>query len=130
VVVTMMTSNRPYLLRALYEWITDNGLTPHLLVNAELTEVEVPRQYVHEGRIVLNISATAVQGLRLGNDQIEFSARFGGMAYWIRLPPTAVMAIYARENGQGMVFAEEQPRSDKPPPKPQPAKKPSLRVIK
>lgn len=127
----MMTSNRPYLLRALYEWITDNGLTPHLLVNAELTEVEVPRQYVHEGRIVLNISATAVQGLRLGNDQVEFGARFGGMAHWIRLPPAAIMAIYARENGQGMVFAEEQPRSDEPPPpKPQPAKKPSLRVIK
>ena len=127
-----MTSNRPYLIRALHEWITDNGLTPHLLVNAELAEVEVPLQYVHEGRIVLNVSATAIHGLRLGNDWIEFSARFGGSPCWIRIPPLAIIAIYARENGQGMIFSEasETPGSDEPPPKPQPDKKPMLKVVK
>jgi len=127
-----MISNRPYLIRALYEWITDNGLTPHLLVNAELDGVEAPPHYVHEGRIVLNVSASAVQGLRLGNDLIEFSARFGGSPYWIRFPPLAVMAIYARENGQGMVFNQttDMPEEDAPPPKPKAAKKPALKVVK
>ena len=128
-----MTSNRPYLIRALYEWITDNGLTPHLLVNAELAGVEVPSHYVQEGQIVLNVNATAVQGLRLGNDLIEFSARFGGTPYWIRLPPQAVIAVYARENGQGMVFSQtpdEVPDEDEPPPRPQADKKPALKVIK
>lgn len=127
-----MISNRPYLIRALYEWITDNGLTPHLLVNAEQAAVEVPPHHVQEGRIVLNVSASAVQGLRLGNDLIEFSARFGGTPYWIRLPPLAVMAIYARENGQGMVFNQtsDEPGEDEPPPKPQADKKPALKVVK
>ena len=128
-----MTSNRPYLIRALYEWITDNGLTPQLLANAELAGVEVPSHHVQEGRIVLNVSASAVQGLRLGNDLIEFSARFGGTPYWIRLPPQAVMAVYARENGQGMVFSQmpdEAPGEDEPPPRPQADKKPVLKVIK
>ena len=127
-----MISNRPYLIRALYEWITDNGLTPHLLVNAEQSAVEVPLQYVQEGRIVLNVSASAVQGLRLGNDLIEFSTRFGGTPYWIRLPPLAVMAVYARENGQGMVFNQtpDTPEEDEPPPKPQADKKPVLKVVK
>ena len=127
-----MISNRPYLIRALYEWITDNGLTPHLLVNAELDGVEAPPHYVHEGRIVLNVSASAVQGLRLGNDLIEFSARFGGSPYWIRLPPLAVMAVYARENGQGMVFNQTSDTSeeDEPPPKPKADKKPFLKVVK
>ncbi len=130
-----MTSNRPYLIRALYEWIADNGLTPHLLVNAELAGVDVPAQYVHEGRIVLNIGAAAVQSLRLGNDLLEFSARFGGAPLWIHLPPLAVMAIYARENGQGMVFGEEpqepeQPEGDEPSPRTQPARRPRLKVVK
>ncbi len=127
-----MISNRPYLIRALYEWITDNGLTPHLLVNAELAAVEVPPPYVQEGRIVLNLSASAVQGLRLGNDLIEFSARFGGTPYWIRIPPLAVMAVYARENGQGMAFNQtpDAPGEDEPPPRPQADKKPALKVVK
>lgn len=134
-----MTSNRPYLIRALYEWITDNGMTPYLLVNAELSGVQVPRQYIHEGRIVLNINPTAVHGMQLGNDWIEFNARFGGVAHVVRFPPTAVMAIYARENNQGMVFGDEpsgvKPPSppSAPPPKPvspKPRKKPTLKVVK
>lgn len=127
-----MTSNRPYLIRALHEWITDNGLTPHVLVNAEIPGVEVPSGYVHEGRIVINISTSAVRNLQLGNDLIEFSGRFGGTAHYIRFPANAVIAIYARENGQGMVFSEE-PGSDEPPPGPsgpQPEKKPALKVVK
>jgi stringent starvation protein B len=130
-----MTSNRPYLIRALYEWITDNGLTPYLLVDAEAAEVQVPRQYVQEGRIVLNINPTAVQGLRLGNDWVEFNARFSGSPHQVNIPTPAVMAIYARENGQGMVFGNE-PGGDQPPPSapepttPQPAKRPTLKIVK
>lgn len=125
-----MTSKRPYLIRALYEWMTDNGLTPHLLVNAELDKVEVPRQFVQEGRVVLNINPPAVQGLQLGNDLIEFSARFGGVPRLVRLPTAAVIAIYARENGQGMVFGEEEQGGNEPPPTSPPEKKPTLKVIK
>jgi len=99
-----MTSTRPYLIRALYEWIEDNHRTPHILVNAEAPGVEVPKQHVQEGRIVLNINAAAVRDLRLGNDWIEFNARFGGVARTVHIPVTAVLAIYARENGQSMAF--------------------------
>ena len=134
-----MTSTRPYLIRALYEWIEDNGLTPHLLVNAESPGVEVPKQHVHEGRIVLNINAAAVRDLRLGNDWIEFNARFGGVARTVRIPLSAVLAIYARENGQGMAFSEEQGDEEPPPPSssPQPDKpasrserRPILKIVK
>ncbi|MBK8183684.1 MAG: ClpXP protease specificity-enhancing factor [Candidatus Competibacteraceae bacterium] len=134
-----MTSTRPYLIRALYEWIEDNGLTPHLLVNAESPGVEVPKQHVHEGRIVLNINAAAVRDLRLGNDWIEFNARFGGVARTVRIPLSAVLAIYARENGQGMAFSEEQGDEEPPPPSssPQPDKpasrserRPTLKIVK
>lgn len=100
----MMTSNRPYLIRALFEWIIDNGLTPHLLVDATHPGSIVPRKFVEEGRIVLNISPSAVHGLVLGNDSIDFSARFGGVASQVELPPGAVLGIYARENGHGMLF--------------------------
>ena len=103
-----MTSNRPYLIRALYEWIADNDLTPHLLVDAEKPGVMVPRGYVADGRIVLNVAASAVQNLVLGNDAILFSARFNGQSFPVELPAVAVLGIYARENGQGMLFPEEQ----------------------
>ncbi len=135
-----MTSPRPYLIRALYEWIEDNHLTPHILVNAEAPGVEVPKQHVQEGRIVLNINAAAVRDLRLGNDWIEFNARFGGVARTVHIPVTAVLAIYARENGQGMAFGEEQGGDEPPPPSPsspQPDKpasraerKPILKIVK
>jgi len=102
-----MTSNRPYLIRALYEWIADNGLTPHLLVDAEQPGVRVPNDYVSDGRIVLNVAAGAVQGLVLGNDDVNFSARFGGKPFPVEVPVAAVLGIYARENGHGMLFADE-----------------------
>ena len=101
-----MTSNRPYLLRALYEWITDNGLTPHILVDAEIDGVNVPDHAVHKGKIVLNIAAGATENLVLDNEFIEFKARFSGNPYQIVVPISGVIAIYAHENGQGMMFAK------------------------
>ena len=107
-----MTSNRPYLLRALYEWINDNGLTPHVLVDAEFDGVDVPEHAVAQGKIVLNIATGATEHLQLENEIIFFHARFSGKPYKITVPMGAVIAIYARENGQGMMFAQD----DTPPP--------------
>ncbi|MEZ5663939.1 MAG: ClpXP protease specificity-enhancing factor [Burkholderiaceae bacterium] len=104
-------STRPYLIRALHEWCTDNGFSPYLAVQVDGT-VQVPVEYVKNGEIVLNVSFDATSGLRLGNDFIEFKARFGGVARDIMVPVDHVVAIYARENGQGMAF---------PPPEPVPA---------
>ena len=100
-------STRPYLIRAIYEWCTDQGFTPYLAVLADAA-VQVPQQYVQDGQITLNVSATATSGLKMGNDWIEFSARFGGVPHEIMIPVDHVMAIYARENGQGMAFAGTQ----------------------
>ncbi len=97
------TSTRPYLIRALYDWCTDNGLTPYVAVLVDDT-VQVPREYVKNGEIVLNISFDATSSLKLGNDFIEFKARFAGSAREIMVPVNRVIAIYARENGQGMAF--------------------------
>ena len=97
------SSTRPYLIRALYEWCTDNGFTPHVAVAVDDTVV-VPREFVKNGEIVLNISFDATSALRLGNDAIEFKARFSGKARDIMVPVNRVMAVYARENGQGMAF--------------------------
>ncbi|CAN7256054.1 ClpXP protease specificity-enhancing factor [Acidovorax sp. LjRoot194] len=97
------TSTRPYLIRALYEWCTDNGLTPYVAVRVD-ESVQVPREYVKDGEIVLNISFDATSALQLGNDFIEFKARFGGKPREILVPVGRVIAIYARENGQGMAF--------------------------
>jgi len=97
------TSTRPYLIRALYEWCTDNGFTPYVAVLVDDT-VQVPREYVKNGEIVLNISFDATSSLKLGNDFIEFKARFAGTAREIMVPVSRVIAIYARENGQGMAF--------------------------
>ena len=96
-------STRPYLVRALYEWCTDNGLTPYVAVMVDET-VQVPREYVQDGEIVLNVSFDATSSLKLGNEFIEFKARFGGKPREIMVPMNRVMAIYARENGQGMSF--------------------------
>ena len=133
-----MTSTRPYLIRALYEWIVDNQLTPYIVINAEETGVQVPKQYVEAGRIVLNISPAAAQGLQIGNEWVEFNARFSGVARLVTAPIQAVMAIYARENGRGMVFGEEEEEDDNngtPPPSPSsnsngPHKKPKLTIVK
>ena len=97
------TSTRPYLIRALYDWCTDNGLTPYVAVLVD-ESVQVPREYVKNGEIVLNISFDATSSLKLGNDFIEFKARFAGSAREIMVPVSRVIAIYARENGQGMAF--------------------------
>lgn len=134
-----MTSNRPYLIRAMYEWISDNGMTPYLLVDANLPEVEVPRQAVKDGRVVLNIAAQAVAGLELGNQMVRFMARFSGVSQSVQFPVTAVQAIYAQETGQGMMLPQEAVASSEGP-EPEPgggtatggdaAKRPHLRVVK
>lgn len=102
-----MTPSRPYLLRAFYEWLVDNDLTPHLVVDAEQPDVEVPRQFVQNGQIVLNIAPAAVSGLQMTNDVVSCSARFGGSPHALYVPMWAIKAIYARENGAGTVFEAE-----------------------
>ena len=127
-----MTPLKPYLIRSIYEWITDNDLTPHLLVNAEFPGVNLPMDFVEDGRIVLNIRPQAIQGLVLGNDEIQFNARFSGKPMRINAPIQAVLAIYAKENGRGMVFDPEDMDDETPPP-PEPEtkpKKPQLRIVK
>jgi stringent starvation protein B len=124
------TSRRPYLIRAMHEWMTDNRQTPHLVVDAGVSGTEVPKAFVRDGRITLNVSWQAVQELRLGNDCIEFAARFGGVAQQVRVPVAAVLGIYARETGQGMLFQDD---GDSPPPAPGPddtGSRPRLRVVK
>lgn len=102
-----MTSRRPYLLRAMYEWIADNGMTPHLLVDASRPGVRVPAFAVNDGKIVLNVADRAVAALDMGNDEISFTARFGGASHQVRVPIGAVLLIYARETSQGMALPDE-----------------------
>jgi len=131
-----MTSSRPYLIRALYQWIIDNGTTPYILVDALVNGVDVPEQHIQDDKIVLNIAPMAVEGLTLGDDAISFSARFSGKSMNLLVPIESVLAIYARENGQGMMFNEElgsgnspTDPSDDPSPK-NDKSKPALRVVK
>lgn len=131
-----MTSQRPYLLRAIYDWILHNGFTPYLLVNAFADGVLVPQQYVQkDGSIVLNLSPSAAQSLSLADDYIEFNARFGGVPQSVTVPVEAALAIYAKENGRGMVFEPEEgvdppkPRTPEPD-KPGKTKRPTLTVVK
>lgn len=120
-----MTSSRPYIMRALYEWILENGCTPYVLVNAEAAGVEVPQQYIKDGQIVLNISPSAVVDLAMDNDALHFNGRFGGVPIDVFVPMPAVVGIYARENGQGMVFDNEDgPWPDPPEGAGDPAKEP------
>lgn len=134
-------SRRPYLIRAIYDWAVDSGLTPHLLVAADQPGVVVPPAYVRDGRIALDISPMAVRSLDLQNDPIYFSARFGGAAWDIWVPSGAVLAIYARENGEGVLFGEPEtpaagadngppPDREPPPEAPKPNGRPKLRVVK
>ncbi|KAF1686142.1 ClpXP protease specificity-enhancing factor [Pseudoxanthomonas broegbernensis] len=139
-----MTSYRPYLLRALTEWINDNGMTPHILVDAGVSGVQVPPGAVRDGRVVLNIADRAVVGLHIDNEWVGFTARFGGVSQAVNVPVGAVLAVYARETGQGMVLPEESsasppgdgpgdgPGPHAPPPAdpPTPGKRPHLRVVK
>lgn len=115
-----MKSRRPYLLRAMHEWISESDCTPHLVVDAAIQGVEVPRQYVRDGKIVLNVSWNATAQLTLGNDEVSFSGRFGGTPMTVRIPLDAVLAIYARETGQGMIFTDEE-SGPAPPSGPEPA---------
>src|ERR1700712_456957 len=107
-----MNSSRPYLIRALYEWIVDNDCTPHILVNAEYPSVQIPQGFANDGQIVLNISPSAVRHLHMDNDAVSFEGRFGGVPHSLFVPVAAVMGIYARENGQGMVFELEAPMDE------------------
>jgi len=109
-----MTSSRPYIIRALYEWILENSCTPYILVNAYGQGVQVPQEHVKDGQIILNIAPAAVQGLLIRDDALEFNGRFAGIPTPVYVPIGAVMGIYARENGQGMVFDPEKPQPPSP----------------
>ena len=138
-----MFSNRPYLVRAFYEWIVDNNCTPYVIVDAHHNDVEVPQNFVTNGQIIINIAPRAVSGFEMNNDRIKLSTRFGGVPIDIFCPMGAILGIYAQENGQGMMF-ESEPSDEPPPPrgprivepagdnKPREAEKtkPSLRVVK
>ncbi len=129
-----MTSLKPYLIRSIYEWILDNSLTPHLLVNAEDNDAILPEDLIEDGKIVLNIRPEAIQDLTLGNEEIQFNARFSGKAMRIVTPVKNILAIYAKENGKGMIFDQED-RDDTPPPATTPSEKkahskPRLRIVK
>lgn len=141
-----LTPSRPYLLRAFYDWLLDNELTPHLLVNADVPHTQVPRQYVQDGQIVLSISPSAVVGLHMDNEAVSFNARFGGSPFQVYVPMAAVIAVQARENGAGTFFPPEPayeawlaevdaeqappaPEMDEPAPRPARGR-PSLTIVK
>lgn len=131
-----MLSRKPYFLRAMHQWITDSGATPYVVVDVNLEGVEIPPGYAQDGKIVLNVSYTATQHLDIGAERLEFDARFGGVSRRVRVPLTAVLAIYASENGQGMLFDTEEETAAPTTPAGEPTrpeggpKKPSLKVIK
>jgi stringent starvation protein B len=129
-----MTPSRPYLIRAINEWILDNSLTPYLLVDAQAPAVEVPERYVENGKIVLNINPRAINGLVINNQEITFSARFSGTPVSIYIPVSAVLAIYAQENGRGMMFNDEEDEPEPPGNGPEPgsgkSSRPTLKVVK
>lgn len=137
-----MKSSRPYLVRALYEWIVENDCTPHLLVDALYPRVQVPKGFASDGQIVLNVSPSAIRHLHMDNEAVSFEGRFGGVPHTLYVPIAAVLAIYAKENGQGMVFEIEppvanegepaRPPDDAPPSgePPRPSGRPSLKVVK
>ena len=125
-----MTPLKPYLIRSVYEWIVDNNLTPHLLVNANTNKGNLPIDFIEDGKIVLNIRPQAVEALSLGNELIEFNARFSGKPMTITASINAILAIYAKENGKGLVFDQEGNEGDDTPPQQPPPSKPGLRVVK
>ena len=138
-----MNSSRPYLVRALYEWIVDNDCTPHMLVNSDYPKVQVPSGFASDGQIVLNVAPVAVRNLHMDNEAVSFEGRFGGVPHTLYVPIAAILGIYARENGQGMVFEldelleaedELEPDDDDGPPAgtepPRPSGRPSLKVVK
>ena len=124
-----MTSSKPYLVRALYEWILDNDHTPYILVDTGSDQVLIPAGIANDGKVVLNVAPAAVQDLDMNNDSISFSARFSGVAENIYVPMTSLLAIYARENGEGMMFPAEEIDADDSE-SPERSKGPVLKVIK
>lgn len=134
-----MTAQRPYLLRAMHEWMTDNGHTPYVVVDATPEDVTVPSEYVQDGKIVLNVSYAAVRNLELGNEMLSFEARFSGKACQVFFPVSAVLGIYARETGRGMIFSPDDQLEDQPAPAERPATglddapatgRPNLKIVK
>jgi len=137
-----MTSSKPYLIRAIYDWLVDNELTPYIVVDVtgDEKEIQVPEEHIENGRIILNISPKACRGLHLENDRIIFSARFSGEVKQLFVPPHAVQAIYAKENGRGMVFSDDEESGVTEPAQPTTSSsstggrrsqgKPTLKVIK
>jgi stringent starvation protein B len=125
-----MTPSRPYLIRAIHEWIVDNSMTPHLLVNAQAAGVQAPQQYAENGKLILNIAPQAVTNLNLDNEIIFFNARFSGTPMDVAVPTAAVLAIYARENGQGIVFNEDEGDNEPPPTTDKGSSRPTLKVVK
>ena len=127
---TGMNSSRPYLMRAIYDWIVDNNMTPYLLVNAGEPDVRVPVEHVNNGKIILNVDPNAVQNLDMSGSEVTFSARFSGKPTQIFLPISAVLAIYARENGRGMVFSDDDETPPDPAKKKDKSNMPNLRIVK
>ena len=130
--MSSMTPQKPYLIRAIYEWILDNHCTPYLLVNTRIDGVTVPQEYIKDNRIVLNLAPDAIHQLQMDNDWISFSARFSGKAMDLFIPIIAVQAIYGKEKNEGMFFPEDSPPPPEPStPKPAPNNgKPSLKIVK
>ena len=137
-----MTSNRPYLLRALHEWILDNGMTPYVVIDADMPNVNVPERYVEDGKIVLNLSKTAALNMKIENEVMRFTTSFSGVSCIVSAPVTAVLAIYSKENGRGMIFPDDEDEldddeggddgggDDEPPTPPKVKGKPKLTVVK
>lgn len=144
-----MTPSKPYIMRALYEWIVDNDCTPYMLVAAEAPGVVVPEGFAEQGQLVLNLSPSAVRNFVMGNEAVSFEARFSGVPHQLFVPLYAVLAVYAQENGQGMFFEPEEPpeefadevgepllaeqaadMEEETPPPPRPSGRPGLRIVK
>lgn len=136
--VKSMTSSRPYLIRAIYEWLVDNQLTPYMMVDAMDKTVVVPEKYIEDGKIILNVAPMAVREMSMSNAEVHFEARFSGITHQISFPTQAVLAVYAFENGRGMVFSDEDDEGGdgKTPEPPRGAKapkakgRPNLKVVK
>lgn len=128
-----MTSQKPYLVRAIYEWLLDNQLTPYLLVNTTIDGVDVPHEYINDDKIVLNVAPDAINNFHADNDWISFSARFSGKPVELFVPIPAILAIYGKENNEGMFFTDEEPLTPPPPNKvdtPTKKSQPTLTVVK
>lgn len=134
-----MLSRKPYLLRAMHQWIVDSAMTPHIVVDVGLEGVDVPPGYAKDGKLVLNVSYDATQGLQMAADHVEFSARFGGVSRHLFIPMDALLAIYAHETGEGMIFGPEHEPTPPTTPdepdgnsdgRPESPRKPSLKVVK